>query len=354
MLCLHTLQSSLGFVNTLMIQDVLAEPEWADVLGDADRRGLTPLFTSNMTPYGDIQLDTSRRLDLGTLRPSNRPKPPNPTTSNSNGWSHNHGSKTPAPDGGPSGVSAGEPDAVSSQNLTPKCCSETLLRDKILRARWVPVDQGRTELAEQQIQPQRHHDGTWVRSCVDHSPRPRTPACRARRARHSQRADLRRQKTGATIDRPGFTELLRYARDGDSTVAVTLDRLGRNLRECLNIIYELREQGIGIKTLNDPIPIDTTDDSPMAELAVALLALFAHMERVFMRERAAHAREVAATKGKRPGRPRKLDPDQLDAARAALAAKQRPDRVAAAFGVSRATLYRYLAEDQEPQTLDKQ
>jgi TnpA family transposase len=64
MLCLHILQSCLGFVNTLMIQDVLAEPEWTDILGDADRRGLTPLFTSNMTPYGDIQLDTSRRLAL--------------------------------------------------------------------------------------------------------------------------------------------------------------------------------------------------------------------------------------------------------------------------------------------------
>ncbi len=47
------------------IQDILAEPQWADVLGDADRRGLTPLFTSNMTPYGDIQLDTTRRLALG-------------------------------------------------------------------------------------------------------------------------------------------------------------------------------------------------------------------------------------------------------------------------------------------------
>jgi TnpA family transposase len=78
MLCLHTLQSSLGFVNTLMIQDVLAEPEWADVLGDADRRGLTPLFTSNMTPYGDIQLDTSRRLDLraaSSQQPAKAPEP---------------------------------------------------------------------------------------------------------------------------------------------------------------------------------------------------------------------------------------------------------------------------------------
>lgn len=155
------------------------------------------------------------------------------------------------------------------------------------------------------------------------------------------------KKTGATIDRPGFTELLRYARSGDTIVATNLDRLGRNLRECLNIVHELREQGIGIKTLKDPIPIDTTDDSPMAELAVALLALFAHMERVFMRERAAHAREVAQAKGKLPGRPRKLDVNQLAAARAALNAGQAVDQVAAAFGVSRATLYRNLADAQE-------
>jgi DNA invertase Pin-like site-specific DNA recombinase len=126
----------------------------------------------------------------------------------------------------------------------------------------------------------------------------------------------------------------RYARNSDTIVATNLDQLGRNLRECLNIVHDLREQGIGIKTLEDPIPIDTVDDSPMAELAVALLALFAHRERVFMRERAARAREVAAAKGKQPGRPRKLDPNQLAAVRAALAANQSVKQVAAAFSTT--------------------
>jgi TnpA family transposase len=64
MLCLHILQSSLGLVNTLMIQDTVALPEWEGVLTDADRRGLTPIFHANMTPYGEIQLRTDRRLDL--------------------------------------------------------------------------------------------------------------------------------------------------------------------------------------------------------------------------------------------------------------------------------------------------
>jgi TnpA family transposase len=67
MLCLHILQSCLGLINTLMIQDTLALPEWHGVLTDADRRGLTPIFHTNMTPYGEIQLRTDRRLDLTGL-----------------------------------------------------------------------------------------------------------------------------------------------------------------------------------------------------------------------------------------------------------------------------------------------
>ncbi|MFQ6225764.1 recombinase family protein [Nocardia sp. NPDC002869] len=94
------------------------------------------------------------------------------------------------------------------------------------------------------------------------------------------------KKTGATVDRPEFTMMLKYAREGDTIVATNLDRLGRNLRECLDLVHELRERGIGVKTLRDPLPFDTTDTSGMAEIAVAMPALFAHMERVFMRERA--------------------------------------------------------------------
>ena len=150
------------------------------------------------------------------------------------------------------------------------------------------------------------------------------------------------KKTGATLDRPGFTTMLSYARAGDTIVATNLDRVGRNLRECLNIVHEQRERGVGIKTLSDPIPIDTSDNSAMGEVAVALLALFAHMELVFSRERAAHARSVGASKGKMAGRPRKLTADALTAARASVAAGMPVGEVAALFGVSRATLYRHL------------
>lgn len=65
-LCLRILQAALVYVNTLMLQDVLADPEWADVLTAADLRGLTPLFWTHVRPYGEVKLDMSHRLELSS------------------------------------------------------------------------------------------------------------------------------------------------------------------------------------------------------------------------------------------------------------------------------------------------
>ncbi len=64
MLTLHLLQSALVHVNTLLLQQVLAEPAWASRLSDEDMRGLTALFWSNVNPYGTFRLDMDKRLDL--------------------------------------------------------------------------------------------------------------------------------------------------------------------------------------------------------------------------------------------------------------------------------------------------
>ncbi|MFI9352507.1 Tn3 family transposase [Streptomyces lydicus] len=70
MLALHLLQSGLVHVDSLLIQQVLAEQKWADRLTDADRRGLSPLFWTHVNPYGRFDLDMSSRLDLAPRQPS--------------------------------------------------------------------------------------------------------------------------------------------------------------------------------------------------------------------------------------------------------------------------------------------
>lgn len=48
-----------------MLQDVLADDAWADALTAEDRRGLTPLFWTHVSPYGEVKLDMRNRLALG-------------------------------------------------------------------------------------------------------------------------------------------------------------------------------------------------------------------------------------------------------------------------------------------------
>ncbi|SHJ26636.1 Transposase and inactivated derivatives, TnpA family [Tessaracoccus bendigoensis DSM 12906] len=78
-LCLRILQAALVYVNTLLLQDILAEDDWADVLTAEDRRGLTPLFWQHVLPYGEVKLDMTARLNIRTTPPNDPPASPIPS-----------------------------------------------------------------------------------------------------------------------------------------------------------------------------------------------------------------------------------------------------------------------------------
>jgi len=61
-LSLHLLQNSLVYVNTLMLQQILAQPSWQQRMTDRDWQGLTPLFWEHINPYGEFRLDLDQRL----------------------------------------------------------------------------------------------------------------------------------------------------------------------------------------------------------------------------------------------------------------------------------------------------
>lgn len=153
------------------------------------------------------------------------------------------------------------------------------------------------------------------------------------------------KRTGASTERSGLAELLSYARPGDTIVVHTLDRLGRNLRDVLNICHDLAEQGIGVRTLADPIAIDTTDEG-MGRIAFLFLAMVAEMERTFTAERAAHARSVAEAAGRPTGRPLAHSPAAIDYARKLRADGDSFGVIATKTGIPKATLQRYLTANE--------
>ncbi|MEU1527711.1 recombinase family protein [Nocardia rhamnosiphila] len=155
------------------------------------------------------------------------------------------------------------------------------------------------------------------------------------------------KKTGATVERAGLAELLAYARPGDTIVVHTLDRLGRNLREVLNLVHELAERDIGVRSLADPLPINTSDEG-MGRIAFLLLALFGEMERTFTAERAAHARSVAEAAGRHVGRPIAHTADRIDYARLLRDQGDSLAVIASKTGIPKTSLHRYLGAAADP------
>lgn len=151
------------------------------------------------------------------------------------------------------------------------------------------------------------------------------------------------KKSGSTTNRPGLQKALDQAREGDVIVVHTLDRLGRTVRDTLNMIHDLREREVGVRTLADPIKVDSSNpDDPMAQLSVVILSLFGQMERTYAIERAAHARAVATAKGKRVGRPSVVDPDKLKYAEHLRNEGSSMREIVKKTKIARTTLYRHL------------
>ena len=65
MLSLHLLQNCMVYVNTLMLQQVLAQPHWHGRLTEPDLRALTPLIWEHVNQYGRFELDMTTRLPIG-------------------------------------------------------------------------------------------------------------------------------------------------------------------------------------------------------------------------------------------------------------------------------------------------
>ena len=64
MLSLHLIQNCMVYINTLMLQQILAEPHWIDRLTARDLKALTPLIWEHVNPYGRFDLDMTARIPL--------------------------------------------------------------------------------------------------------------------------------------------------------------------------------------------------------------------------------------------------------------------------------------------------
>jgi DNA invertase Pin-like site-specific DNA recombinase len=146
--------------------------------------------------------------------------------------------------------------------------------------------------------------------------------------------------SGSLASRPQLDRMLDHLREGDVVVVWRLDRLGRSLKNLIALVEGLAERGVGFRSLSESI--DTTTAN--GRLFFSVMGALAEFERDLIRERTIAGLAAARARGRVGGRPPKMTPDKVKVAREMYASKEYTvEAIAKTVGVSRKTIYRYLA-----------
>ena len=145
------------------------------------------------------------------------------------------------------------------------------------------------------------------------------------------------KRSGKTKERPQLEAMFDYLREGDTVVVWKLDRLGRSMRDLLDLTERMEQQGIGFVSIKDGI--DMTDAT--GRLYFHLMACLAEFERDLISERTKAGLEAARARGRKGGR-KPADAKKLEQAFILYdTGSLSVDDVCTMAGISRSTFFKY-------------
>lgn len=144
--------------------------------------------------------------------------------------------------------------------------------------------------------------------------------------------------SGTRTDRPELNRMWDQMQSGDVLTVWKLDRLGRSTSHLVSLVNDLGQRGIQFRSLTEGM--DTT--TAQGALLFTILAGFAQFERDLIAERTRAGLEAARARGRRPGRPTVVRPEQASLVRHLRASGMTQAKIAASVGLSPATVGRVL------------
>ena len=160
--------------------------------------------------------------------------------------------------------------------------------------------------------------------------------------------------SGRKDHRPGLDVCMKTLQPGNSLVIWKLDRLGRDLRHLVATVDGLRERGIGLRVLSGAgAEIDTATVN--GRLVFGIFASLAEFERELIAERTRAGLAAARARGRKGGRPRKMDVTMLRMAMKAMADREtNAADLAERLGITTSTLYEYVNGDGSAKALGQE
>jgi DNA invertase Pin-like site-specific DNA recombinase len=147
--------------------------------------------------------------------------------------------------------------------------------------------------------------------------------------------------SGKDTQRPQLAALLQFAREGDTAVVHSMDRLARNLDDLRRLANDLTRRGVRVEFLKEGLTF-TGDDTPIAQLLLSVMGASAEFERALLRERHREGIALAKQRGVYRGRKPRLTAAQMSVVHQRADAGEPKAQLARELGISRETLYQYL------------
>ena len=153
---------------------------------------------------------------------------------------------------------------------------------------------------------------------------------------------FREELSSVAATRPQLDAALEWVRESDVLVVTKLDRLARSVGDLVTIQKTLARKGVGLRILD--MNLDTS--TPTGKLMVNLLGSIAEFERELMLERQREGIAKAKAEGKYTGRQPTARRKAADVMRL-RADKKSVNDIVATLGISRASVFRILAENAD-------
>ena len=180
----------------------------------------------------------------------------------------------------------------------------------------------------------------------------------ARVSTHDQNLDLQRdalqaagcekifqdELSGAAAARPGLQQAMDTLREGDVLVVWRLDRLGRSLRDLIELVRHLDEMKVGFRSIQESMDTSTSG----GKLIFHVFGALAEFERNLIRDRTQAGLSTARARGRTGGRHKKLDEKQRTLAIRLYCDGHPLKDICQTLNISKPTLYRYV-KNESPQ-----
>lgn len=161
----------------------------------------------------------------------------------------------------------------------------------------------------------------------------------------------------STDGRPELRRAIEYVREGDTLVVHSMDRLARNIVDLHQIVDALTKGGtlvidgesvtckggVAVQFVKECRTFTAGTTDPNADLMLGILGAVAQFERAIIRERQREGIAIAKAAGRYKGGQPKLDAEQAAELRRRKDAGERVADLAREYGISRQTVYGYLA-----------